>query len=122
LGASSRQAFLIFLVQVLGVGFVGSVVGAFLGTLIQQLLPMVLSDFVPVAISSDISWRAIAQGVGLGVWIAVLFALLPLIGIRNISPLITLRLSLNTPSPVWDRWSWLIYTLIALFIFVYGYL
>lgn len=122
LGASSRQAFLIFLVQVSGVGFVGSVVGAFLGTLIQQLLPMVLGDFVPVTISSDISWRAIAQGVGLGLWIAVLFALLPLIGIRNIAPLNTLRLSLDTSGPVRDRWSWLIYMLITLFIFVYAYL
>ncbi len=122
LGASSRQAFLIFLVQVLAVGLVGSVIGAILGTLVQQLLPVVLRDFVPVAISSDISWRAIAQGIGLGVWISVLFALLPLIGIRNIAPLNTLRLSLNTPSPVKDRWSWLVYGLIGLFIFSYAYL
>src|SRR5690606_13963001 len=105
LGASSLQAFLIFLIQVLGVGLIGSIVGALLGTLVQQLLPLVLRDFVPVAISSDISWWAIAQGIGLGVCITVLFALLPLIGIRNIAPLNTLRLSLDTPSPIKDRWS-----------------
>lgn len=122
LGASSRQAFLIFLVQVVGVGLAGSVVGALLGTLVQQLLPLVLRDFIPVAISSDISWGAIMQGIGLGVSISVLFALLPLIGIRNIAPLNTLRLSLNTLSPVKDRWSWLVYGLIGLFIFVYAYL
>src|SRR5690606_18200328 len=81
LGASSRQAFLIFLVQVMGVGLLGSAVGAVLGTFIQQMLPLVLRDFVPVAISSDISWWAILQGIGLGVCISVLFALLPLIGI-----------------------------------------
>lgn len=121
LGASSKQAFLIFLVQVLGVGFVGSVIGAFLGALVQQILPTVFSDFVPVAISSDISWTAIVQGVGLGVWISVLFALLPLIGIRNIAPLNTLRVSLETPSALRDRWSWLIYAVIVLFIFVYAY-
>ncbi len=122
LGASSRQAFLIYLIQVLGVGFIGSAVGALLGTMIQQLLPFVLSDFVPVAISSDISWGAIAQGIGLGVWIAVLFALLPLIGIRNIAPLNTLRLSLDAPSPIKDKWSWVVYGLIALFVFGYAYL
>lgn len=122
LGASSRQAFLIYLVQVLGVGFIGSVVGALLGTLIQQLLPLVLRDFIPVTISSAISWGAIAQGVGLGVWISLLFALLPLIGIRNIAPLNTLRLSLDAPSPIKDRWSWMVYGLIALFIFAYAYL
>ncbi len=122
LGASSRQAFLIFLVQVMGVGLVGSVAGALLGTFVQQLLPLVLRDFVPVAISSDISWRAIAQGIGLGVCISVLFALLPLIGIRNIAPLNTLRLSLDAPGPFRDRWSWLIYGLIGLFVFSYAYL
>ncbi|MFB2120263.1 ABC transporter permease [Parapedobacter sp. 2B3] len=122
LGASSRQAFLIFLVQVLGVGLAGSVIGALLGTFIQQLLPLVLRDFVPVTISSDISWWAIAQGIGLGVCISALFALLPLIGIRNIAPLNTLRLSLDAPSPVRDRWSWLIYGLIGLFVFGYAYL
>ncbi|WP_262246564.1 ABC transporter permease [Parapedobacter soli] len=122
LGVSSRQAFLIFLIQVLGVGLAGSVIGAFIGTLIQQLLPLVLRDFVPVAISSDISWWAVVQGIALGVWISVLFALLPLIGIRNIAPLNTLRLSLEAPSPVKDRWSWFVYGLIALFIFVYAYL
>ncbi|SEK97463.1 putative ABC transport system permease protein [Parapedobacter koreensis] len=122
LGASARQAFLIYLVQVLGVGFVGSIMGALLGTLIQQFLPVVFRDFVPVAISSDISWGAIAQGIGLGVWIAVLFALLPLVGIRNIAPLNTLRLSLDAPSPIKDKWSWVVYGLIGLFIFGYAYL
>ncbi|MGV3760961.1 ABC transporter permease [Parapedobacter sp.] len=122
LGASSRQAFLIFLIQVLGVGLLGSVIGALLGTLVQQLLPWVLRDLVPVAISSDISWWAIAQGIGLGVCISALFALLPLIGIRNIAPLNTLRLSLDAPGPVRDRWSWLIYGLIGLFVFGYAYL
>lgn len=122
LGVSSRQAFLIYLVQILGVGFIGSIAGALLGTFIQQLLPVVLEDFVPVAISSDISWSAIVQGIGLGVWISVLFALLPLVGIRNIAPLNTLRLSLDVPSPIKDRWSWMIYGLITLFVFIYAYL
>src|SRR5690606_33414418 len=109
LGASSRQAFLIFLVQVIGVGLVGSVIGAMLGTLIQQVLPLIFKDFVPVDISSDLSWPAILQGIGLGVWISVLFALLPLIGIRNIAPLNTLRLSLTTQNPIKDRLSWIVY-------------
>ncbi|MFC3197794.1 ABC transporter permease [Parapedobacter deserti] len=121
LGASSGQAFLIYLIQVLGVGFMGSVAGALLGTLIQQLLPIVFKDFVPVTISSEVSWDAIFQGIGLGIWISLLFALLPLIGIRNIAPLNTLRLSLDRPSPVKDKWSWVVYGLIALFIFVYAY-
>src|SRR5690606_2659998 len=57
-----------------------------------------------------------------GVWIAVLFALLPLIGIRNIAPLNTLRLSLDAQNPIKDRLSWVVYGGIALFIFGYAYL
>src|SRR5690606_29290915 len=58
LGASARQAFLIFLIQVVGVGFVGSLIGAALGTGIQQVLPLLFKDFIPVAISSAVSWSA----------------------------------------------------------------
>jgi len=122
LGARSRQAFLIFLVQVIGVGFIGSVIGAALGTVIQLVLPVVFRDVVPVAISSDISWIAIAQGVGLGVFISVLFALQPLMGIRKIAPLNSLRLSVDAGRPGRDKATWLIYGLIGLFIFGYAYL
>src|SRR5690606_25369820 len=59
---------------------------------------------------------------GLGVWISILFALLPLIGIRNIAPLNTLRLSLDSQNPIKDRLSWVVYGLIALFVFGYAYL
>lgn len=122
LGASALQAFLIYLIQVVGVGLLGSVVGALLGTLIQQLLPFVFSDFLPVSISTEISWNAIIQGIGLGVWIAVLFALLPLVRIRKFTPMNTLRVSLDTPRIVTDKWSWTVYVLITLFIFSYAFL
>ena len=45
LGASSWQAFLIYLIQIMGIGLIGSMIGALLGTLIQQFLPMVLGIF-----------------------------------------------------------------------------
>lgn len=122
LGVSSKQAFMIFMVQVAVVGLIGSVIGAVIGTVIQQFLPLVLQDFLPVEISTDLSWRAIIQGIVLGVLISVLFALLPLIGIRNVSPLNTLRMSLDETSPVKDKLSWVVYILIALFIFGFAYL
>ncbi len=122
LGVTARQAFLIYLTQVFAVGLLGSAVGALLGTAIQQLLPWVLRDVVPVAISSEISWRAIAQGIGLGVLISVLFALLPLVGIRNISPLHTLRLTLDEQGLVKDRLSGVVYALIAAFVILFAYL
>ena len=122
LGVSSRQAFIIYLIQIVGIGFIGSVLGAFLGALVQQFLPLVLKDFLPVEITIAISWAAIAQGILLGVIISLLFALLPLISVRNISPLNTLRLSFEETPMLKDPLKWLVYGIIVLFVFIFTYL
>ena len=122
LGASSKQAFIIYLIQIVGIGLIGSALGAILGTLIQQFLPVVLKDFLPVEITVAISWAAIAQGLLLGLIISILFALLPLVSVRNISPLNTLRLSFQETSLFKDPVKWLVYFLIILFVFVFTYL
>ncbi|MEP7107564.1 MAG: FtsX-like permease family protein [Ferruginibacter sp.] len=121
LGAKSSQAFLIYLLQIVLIGLVGSVIGAIAGTILQQLLPLVLKDFLPVAITTGLSWKAIGQGILLGVVISFLFALLPLITIRNISPLNTLRLAFQPRRMFKDPVKWLVYAAILLFIFGFSY-
>jgi putative ABC transport system permease protein len=116
LGVKGIEAFLIYLIQIVGIGIIGSVIGAFLGTAIQHILPMVMKDFLPLTISTNISWLAIGQGIILGIIISILFALLPLISIRNISPLNTLRISYEDVSLIRDPLRWLVYFLILLFI------
>lgn len=122
LGVSSMQAFLIYLIQIAGVGLLGTVIGAATGTFIQQYLPVVLADFLPVGITSSISWAAIGQGILLGLVISLLFALLPLISVRRISPLNTLRISFEESSAPADKAKWLVYALIILFVFVFTYM
>jgi putative ABC transport system permease protein len=122
LGAQGRQAFAIYLLQIVVIGAIGSIVGAVLGTVIQQFLPAVLKDFLPVTITTAVSWKAIAQGLGLGIIISALFALLPLISIRNVSPLNTLRLSFQQRPFLKDRLKWLVYLLILLFVFGFSWL
>ncbi|WP_428330911.1 ABC transporter permease [Mucilaginibacter sp.] len=122
LGVKASEAFLIYLIQIVGIGVVGSVIGALLGTSIQHVLPMVMKDFLPLTISTSISWLAIGQGILLGVIISVLFALLPLISIRNISPLNTLRISYEEVSIIRDPLRWLVYLLILLFIITFSFL
>jgi putative ABC transport system permease protein len=41
--------------------------------------------------------RAIVGGVGVGVWVAVIFALLPLLAVRRVSPLVVLRRDYEEP-------------------------
>ncbi|WP_255478730.1 ABC transporter permease [Rufibacter sp. XAAS-G3-1] len=122
LGVSATQAFLIYVIQILGIGLLGSILGAALGTLVQQLLPQVLQDMLPIKITVAISWLAILQGIGLGLMISLLFSLLPLVSIRNVSPLNTLRLSLESTGMFRDPLKWLVYGLILLFIFGFTYL
>lgn len=121
LGAKASQAFLIYLIQITGIGFIGSIIGSIVGTVIQQFLPLLLEDFLPVKVSPDISWLAIGQGILLGIIISILFALLPLVSIRKISPLNTLRMSFEH-TLIKDPVKWLIYSLMLLFIFSFTYI
>jgi len=122
LGVKASEAFLIFLIQIAGIGFIGSVIGAALGAVVQQVLPVVFKDIIPFDISVSISWLALGQGVMLGVIISVLFALLPLITIRNISPLNTLRSAFENAKTNRDPLRWLVYLLILGFIAGFAYL
>jgi putative ABC transport system permease protein len=122
LGANALQTFLIYLIQIVGIGLIGSILGALLGTFIQQVLPYVLQDLLPVEISTSISWPSIFQGVLLGVIISLLFALLPLVSVRSISPLNTLRISYQQTSLFKDPVKWLVYLLILLFVIGFSYL
>lgn len=122
LGATNRQAFLIYLVQMLAIGLLGSILGAFLGTGIQFLLPQVLEDFLPIEIHMQISWKAIGQGILVGILVSLLFALWPLLGVRKVSPLNTLRVT-GSHSRWWqDAWRLLVGVGIILFIFGFSWL
>ncbi len=81
-----------------------------------------MKDFLPVAITTELSWKAIGQGLLLGIVISFLFALLPLISIRNVSPLNTLRLSFQSLRLFKDPVKWLVYLAILLFIFGFSYI
>lgn len=119
LGVNSGQAFLIYLIQIVGIGIIGAVIGAVVGTLIQQVLPTVLQDFLPIEITAGISWPSIVKGIALGAVIAALFGLLPLLSVRKVSPLYTLRLSLEPTRSFRDPLKWIVYLLILAFIVVF---
>lgn len=122
LGVKASQAFLIYLIQISGIGLIGSLLGAGLGAVIQQFLPAVLKDFLPFELATDLSFSAIGQGVILGVIISNLFALLSLISIRKISPLNVLRASYEQGQISKDPLKWLVYGLILLFVFGFTWL
>jgi putative ABC transport system permease protein len=91
LGASSGQVLAIYVVQAAGMGLVGAAAGAALGVAIQFLLPRVLTDFLPIDVQVTLVPAAVLTGLAVGGWIALVFALRPLLALRNVSPLQTLR-------------------------------
>ena len=121
LGVKSSQTFSIYLIQVLGIALIGSLLGAVLGTAIQQLLPVVLKDFLPFQPTTAISLPSIIQGIFLGLIITLFFALLPLISVRNISPLNSLRLTVESSPNLRDSWRWILYATIFLIITTFSW-
>lgn len=92
LGASKKQTFLIYLIQVAIMGLIGGIVGTALGLVLQQLFPILLEGLLPVDVEITFSLQVIVMGVLLGILMSVLFALYPLIGTLYISPLQALRI------------------------------
>lgn len=90
-GATTRQVLTIYVLQAAVMGLLGASIGATLGVAVQFALPVVLSDFLPVDV--DVSLEPVALGLGLlvGGWVALVFALRPLVTLRNVSPLQALR-------------------------------
>lgn len=120
LGAKGSQALWIFLLQIIIMGLLGSLLGAGVGSALQLLLPAVFSDFLPLDVSLSISWPAITSGVVIGVIISILFALIPLLRVRKISPLRVLRASYETARG--SDWAiGLIYFLIFAFVLLFSY-
>lgn len=91
LGASSRQVLLIYSLQAAAMGLLGAAAGTLLGVAVQLLLPHVAGSILPVRVAIHLDPRAIWLGLSVGVWVAITFALWPLVALRRVSPLQTLR-------------------------------
>ena len=107
LGASIPQTVAIYLAQAIGVGLFGGLLGALLGMLLQRALPALASDFLPMQVAGSWHGWVAFQAMGLSVGTALLFASLPLLPIRFVSPLAVIRMpfnqsTLSRPDPV-DR-------------------
>ncbi|MBK5280089.1 MAG: FtsX-like permease family protein [Bacteroidia bacterium] len=90
-GSSGWQAFNIYFIQVFMLGIAGSILGAALGVGIQQIVPAMFKDLIPVELQFSISWGAVFEGIFLGTIVSVLFTILPLVSVRFVPPLAVLR-------------------------------
>ena len=121
LGVSSWAAMRIYLVQIILMGLAGAILGAVFGTVLQFVLPAVFADFLPVKVTVGISWQSVGFGLITGLLVSVLFALLPLLKIRRVSPMATLRPEENEGGFVKDGLRWLVVAGILLFVFGFSF-
>ena len=97
-GAGSGDLLRIFLLQTLGLGLAGGVLGVAAGVGVMMALPAVFGNLLPVHAVLDFPWKSAAAGLGTGLLTTLLFCLPPLLDVRGIRPVLVLR-RLVEPGP-----------------------
>lgn len=100
LGAGPGQALAVFVAQGAGIGFAGALMGVLSGLGVQWLVPQVAASYTSLPLRFDLYWTTLAASFALGFGISLLFALLPLLAARRVSPLAALRISYEEKSNI----------------------
>jgi putative ABC transport system permease protein len=97
-GAGSSDLLRIFLLQTLGLGLAGGVLGVAAGVGVMAALPAVFGNLLPVHAVLEFPWKSVAAGMGTGLLTTLLFCLPPLLDVRAVRPVLVLR-RLVEPGP-----------------------
>ena len=90
-GAGSADLLRIFLLQTLGLGLAGGVLGVAAGVGVMAALPAVFGKLLPVHAALEFPWRSALAGLGTGLLTTLLFCLPPLLDVRGVRPVLVLR-------------------------------
>ena len=90
-GAGSGDLLRIFLLQTLGLGLAGGLLGVAAGVGVMAALPAVFGNLLPVHATLEFPWRSVAAGLGTGLLTTLLFCLPPLLDVRAVRPVLVLR-------------------------------
>ncbi len=91
LGASGGELLAVYLLQTALLGLGGSLLGAGLGSALQPLLARFLQRLLPLEVDVAVSPRAVLGGLAMGLGVTLLYALWPLLQIRQVPPALLLR-------------------------------
>lgn len=90
-GAGSSDLLRIFLLQTLGLGLAGGLIGVAVGIGVMEALPAVFGKLLPVHTVLAFPWRSVGAGLGTGLLTTLLFCLPPLLDVRSVRPVLVLR-------------------------------
>jgi putative ABC transport system permease protein len=91
LGVGSGDLLRIFLLQTLGLGFAGAVLGVLAGVGVMAALPSAFGNLLPVHAVLAVPWQSGLAGLETGVLTTLLFCLPPLLDVRGVRPVLVLR-------------------------------
>jgi putative ABC transport system permease protein len=91
LGAGSGDLLRIFLLQTLGLGLAGGVLGVAAGVGVMAALPSAFGNLLPVHVVLNFPWQSALAGLGTGLLTTLLFCLPPLLDVRGVRPVLVLR-------------------------------
>ena len=120
LGAKAHETFAIYLAQALCLGAFGAVLGALIGLGVQQILPQVMADLMPMQVENQLSFGAALTGLAIGLSVSLAFALLPLLPLRNVPPLRALCAAVE-PTHARDHSRQVVMLLIGLLVFGFAW-
>jgi putative ABC transport system permease protein len=90
-GAGSGDLLRIFLLQTMGLGLAGGVLGVTAGIGVMAALPLAFGKLLPVHVVLNFPWQSALAGIGTGLLTTLLFCLPPLLDVRTIRPVLVLR-------------------------------
>jgi putative ABC transport system permease protein len=79
----------IFILSILGLA--GTILGLLSGLILQNALDVLFKGFIPENVTLQISWKAVLEGICLGVLVVGLFSFIPLHRLKDIKPVIIFR-------------------------------
>lgn len=90
-GGTSRQILAVYLLQAVALGVIGSLVGVALAWTAIAVIPEDMNQIGTLSVAYGLSPSAAAQGIGIGVLVSLLFAMVPLLEVRQVKPSLLLR-------------------------------
>jgi putative ABC transport system permease protein len=91
IGADSSDLLRIFLLQTLGLGLTGGLIGVVAGVAVMAALPAAFGQLLPVHVILQFPWQSALAGLGTGLLTTLLFCLPPLLDVRAVRPVLVLR-------------------------------
>lgn len=91
LGVRPRELLALYVGQTVLLGAAGSLAGCVAGTLVQWLVPPLLGSLLPAGVTPSVEPLALLRGLLLGIGVAALFAIGPLLAVLRVPPVRVLR-------------------------------